>query len=135
MNALGIAAAFEIEDAAIAPTMLVIANQLPRGIRRQRGLASAGQAEEQRHAAIRADVGGTMHGHHVLGGEQGIEHGEDGFLHLAGIFGSSDENGALLEVESNAGLGTGAVFLGIGVKGGSKKNGELRYVIFGLERI
>jgi hypothetical protein len=43
---LGVAAAFKIEEAVFRPAMLVIADQRTAGVGRQRGLAGAGQAEE-----------------------------------------------------------------------------------------
>src|SRR2546425_355725 len=41
LDALGVAAAFEIEDAVLAPAVLVVADQRALGIGRQRGLAGA----------------------------------------------------------------------------------------------
>src|SRR4051794_3674672 len=43
LDGLGVAAAFEIEDAFGAPAGLVVADQDAVGVRRQRGLAGAGQ--------------------------------------------------------------------------------------------
>ncbi len=65
---LGIAAALEVEDPGGAPAMLIVANQLAVGVGRQRGLARAGQAEEQGDVAVLADIGAAMHGHHALAG-------------------------------------------------------------------
>ncbi len=46
INAFGVAATFEIEDAAIAPAMLVIPDQPACRICRQRGLTRARQPEK-----------------------------------------------------------------------------------------
>ena len=51
-NDLGVAAVLEIEDAVFAPAVLVVADQVARGVGRKRRLAGAGKAEEQRHVAI-----------------------------------------------------------------------------------
>ena len=48
LDGLGVAAALEIEDAVRAPAVLIVADQRAVRIGRQRGLAGAGQAEEQR---------------------------------------------------------------------------------------
>ena len=48
---LGIAAALEIEDAVGRPAMFVIADEGPAGIGRQRRLAGARKAEEERRIA------------------------------------------------------------------------------------
>ena len=66
MNALGIAAAFDIEHASISPAMLIIADQPTQGIGRKRCLAGAGQTKKQRDisrlpAAGNAFVRGAMH--------------------------------------------------------------------------
>ena len=51
---LGVAAVLEIENAVIAPAVLVVADQLARRVGGERSLAGAGEAEEQRHVARRA---------------------------------------------------------------------------------
>ena len=48
---LGVAATLEVEDAGIAPAVLVIADQAALGIGRQGGLAGARQPEEDRRVA------------------------------------------------------------------------------------
>ena len=47
MNAFCVAAAFEVEDAVGTPAVLVIADQPPLRIGRERSLASAGEAKKQ----------------------------------------------------------------------------------------
>ena len=49
---LGVAAALEVEDALVAPAVLVVADQDALRIRAERGLAGAGEAEEDRHVAV-----------------------------------------------------------------------------------
>ena len=58
-DGLGVAAALEVEDAVVAPAVLVVADEDPLGIGRERRLARARQAEEDRHVAVRADVDAT----------------------------------------------------------------------------
>src|SRR5207244_12356313 len=60
-NGLGIAATLEVEDALVRPTMLVVADEPPLGIGRQRRLAGARQAEEERGIVARPDVGRAVH--------------------------------------------------------------------------
>src|SRR6202011_2610624 len=67
LHRLRVAAAFEIEYTLWGPTVLVVADQRARGVDRDRGLAGARQAEEQRNVAFRPDVGRAMHWHHPLG--------------------------------------------------------------------
>src|SRR5436309_468215 len=55
-DALGITSAFEVKDAIFRPAMLVIADEAARRIGRKRGLARAGEPEEQRRDAVGADV-------------------------------------------------------------------------------
>ena len=49
---LRVAAALEVEDAVVAPAVLVVADQRPLRIGRERGLAGAGEAEEDRHVVV-----------------------------------------------------------------------------------
>src|SRR5262249_52126412 len=51
-NRLGVAAALEVEDALVTPSVLVIADQPPGRVRGERCLAGAGESEEQSHVAI-----------------------------------------------------------------------------------
>ena len=52
LDALGVAAAFEIEDAVLAPAVLVVADQRAVRVGGERGLAGAGEAEEDRAVAV-----------------------------------------------------------------------------------
>src|SRR4051794_19273971 len=65
LDGLGVAAALEVEDAVRRPAGLVVADQRAVRIGRQRGLAGAGEAEEQRAVAVLADVRRAMHRHHA----------------------------------------------------------------------
>src|SRR3546814_10784081 len=88
---LRIAAALEIEDRGVRPAMLVVADQRTRGIGRQRRLAGAREAEEDRGVAVRPDIRRTVHRHHALYGEPIVEDAEYRLLHLAGIGGAADQ--------------------------------------------
>src|SRR5690348_3070162 len=46
VNGLGVAAAFDVEDALVAPAMLIVANEIALGVSRQRGLTRTRQAEQ-----------------------------------------------------------------------------------------
>ena len=126
---LGIATAFEVEDAAIGPAMLVIANQLPLRVGGQGGLAGAGEAEEQRHMAIASEIGAAMHRQHALLRQQPIHDGKDRFLDLAGIAGAADHDRAGGERECDAGTGAAAIGGGIGLVFRRVQNGEIRLEI------
>ena len=89
---LRVAAALEIEDAAIAPAVLVVADQPAIRIARQRRLAGAGQAEEERGVAGLADVGRAVHREHALQRQQVVEDREDRLLVLAGVAGAGDDD-------------------------------------------
>ena len=98
---LGVAAAFEVEDAVRAPAMLVVADQRARRIGRQRRLAGARQAEEDRRVAVRPDIGRAMHRHDALCRQQVVERGEHRLLHLAGIGGAADQHDHAREVDGD----------------------------------
>ena len=117
LDDLGVAAALEIEEAVLRPAMLVIADQRARRIGGERGLAGAREAEEHGAVALGADIGGAMHGHHALLGQQVVEHGEDRLLHLARILRAADEDEAVGEVERDHRLAARAVAGGVGLEG------------------
>ena len=61
--AFGVAATFDVEDAHVGPTVLVVADQQPRGVGRKRGLARARKAKE--HGGLVRDgihAGRAVHG-------------------------------------------------------------------------
>ena len=125
---LGIAAALEIEDRLVRPAMLVIADQGAAGIRRQRRLAGAAQAEEDGRVAVRADIGRTMHRHDALGRQQIVEDAEHRLLHFAGIAGAADQDQLLGEVDRDHRLAAAAMAGRIGDEGRQVDDG-----IFGRE--
>ncbi len=125
---LGVAAALEVEDAAVTPAMLVVADEPARRVRRECGLPGAGQPEEHRTVPLGADIGGAVHGEDILHREEIVEHGEDGLLQLSRISSSSDENHPPAEVEDDEGSRPGAMPGRVGLKLGGVEDG-----VFGLE--
>ena len=122
---LGVAAALEIEHAVRAPAVLVVADEDAVRIGRQRGLAGAGEAEEQRDVAVVADVCRAMHRHHALRRQIEVQRGEDRLLHLAGIGRVADQDDLLGEVDRDDGVGAHAVTLWIGLERGQVDDGEI----------
>jgi len=108
---LGVAATLEIEDAVRAPAMLVVADQRAAAVGRQGRLAGAGEAEEDRRIAARADIGRAMHRQHVARRQQEVEQAEDRFLDLAGIGGAADQCDLLGEIDEDEGFGIDPVAL------------------------
>ncbi len=61
LDALCIATAFEVEDPALAPAMLVVTDQAACRVGGKGGFSGSGKAEEKGAGSIRPYVGGTMH--------------------------------------------------------------------------
>ena len=57
MDALGIASALEIEDTAVTPAVLVIADEAAARVGGESGFAGAGETEEERNVTVHAEVG------------------------------------------------------------------------------
>src|SRR5262249_41729229 len=84
----GVAPAFDVEDALVAPTVFVVTDEAALGIGRQGGLAGARQAEKNRGRAARHVLGGrAVHGHDFPLGHEVVHEGEHALFHLAGIAG------------------------------------------------
>ncbi|CAI8754899.1 NAD-specific glutamate dehydrogenase [Pseudomonas sp. IT-P171] len=111
VDALGVAAAFDVEDNAFAPAVFVVTDQVAAFVGGQGGFTGAGQAEEQGHVAGFADVGGAVHRQYVGSRQQEVLHREHGFFHFAGVAHASDQHFLLGEVEDHATIGVGAVTL------------------------
>src|SRR5262249_33299720 len=93
-DGFGVAAAFEVEDAVVGPGVLVVADQPAFGIGGQRGLARAGEAEEERGLAGGAQVGRAVHREDALLRQEEIEDRKDRFLDLTGVASAADQNDA-----------------------------------------
>jgi len=65
-NALGVAAAFNVEDALVAPAVLVVTDQGTLRVGRESCLASAGETEENGNVSVLALVGRGVEGEDVV---------------------------------------------------------------------
>ena len=126
VDGLGVAAALEVEGAVVGPAVLVVADQHPLRVGRERGLAGARQAEEQRHVVgvAAAVVGRAVHRHHALLGKQVVEDAEDALLVLAGVGGAADQDQPLLEGDGDHRLGAAAVPGRVGLEARAVEDGE-----------
>ena len=111
--------------------MLVVADETPFRICRERGLAGAAQPEEYGRVAIPPHIRRTMHGHDGLLREQVIQKGEHRLLDFAGVTRAPDENQALREIEEDKGFRVGPVLLGVGREIGERNDSEVRRVLAG----
>ena len=99
LDALGVAAALDVEDAVVGPAVLVVADEIPVGVGGERGLAGAGEAEEDRdvRGILAIDVGRTMHREDAHVRQVVVHRVEDRLLHLARVAGADDDDLPLLE--------------------------------------
>ena len=104
--------------------MLVVADQRALRIGRQRGLAGAGEAEEDRGVAVGADIGRAVHRHHALFGQIVVQRGEHALLHLAGIIRPADQDDLAGEIDRDHVLRTHAVAFRIGPEARQVDDGE-----------
>ena len=89
VDAFGVAAAFDVEDAIVGPAVLVITDEFALGVGGEGGLAGAGKTEENCHVALFTFVGGGMEGQDVvLDGHLVKENCENAFLHFSSVFGT-----------------------------------------------
>ena len=100
-NHLGITAPLEVKNTVFTPAMLVVTNQGPRCVRRKRCLACARQPEENRSAAIIANIGRGVHRQHALARQQIVHDAEDGLLGLTGITGATDDDELPGKIDNN----------------------------------
>ena len=135
LDAFGVAAALEVEHAVRAPAVLVVADQRAVRIGRERGLAGAGEPEEQRHVAVVADIGRAVHRHHALRRQVEVERGEDRLLDLARIGRVADQDDLAREVDRDDGVGAHAMALGIGLERRQVDDGEFGDEIFEFDGI
>ena len=104
--------------------MLVVTDEDAVRIGRQRGLAGAGETEEQRDVAVVADICRAVHRHHALRRQIEVQRGEDRFLHFAGIGRVADQDDLLREVDRDDRVRAHAMALGIGLERGQVDDRE-----------
>ena len=88
---LRVAAALEVEHPRRPPAVLVVADQRPRRVGRQRRLAGARQPEEDRHLPVGADVRRAVHREDTLQRQPVVHHREDRLLDLPRIERAADQ--------------------------------------------
>ena len=109
---LGVAAAFEVEDALVVPAVLVVADQQAFRVGGEGGLAGAGETEEDGGVlALHIRVRGAVHRGDALQGQIVVHHGEHALLHLAAVPGVEDDLLTAGNVEGHAGGGVEAELL------------------------
>jgi hypothetical protein len=80
-NALGVAAALNVEDTSVTPAVLVVTDQGTLGVGREGCLASAGETEEDGHVSVLTLVGGRVKGKDiVLDGHLVVENSENSLV-------------------------------------------------------
>ena len=105
INDFCVAAAFEIEDTVVVPTVLVIADEQTLRVGAEGGLAGTAKAEEDSCVfALHIGVGRAVHRRDTLQRQVVVHHTEHTLLHLATV--PSVENDLLTatDVESDTGL-------------------------------
>ena len=109
VDGLGVAAAFDVEDAVVAPAMLVVADEVALRVGGERRLAGAAQAEQQRRAAgLLVRRRRAVHRQDAALRREVVGDGEHALLHLAGVLGAEDDQFAVFEAEVDARLGAHA---------------------------
>jgi hypothetical protein len=123
---LGVAAALEVEHALVRPAVLVVADQRPLRVGRQRRLARPREPEEQRDPAVRVVVRRAVHREDAAQREHEVERPEDRLLDLAGVLGVGDQHEALAVVDRDRGAAARSVPSGVGLERRQGQHGPSR---------
>ena len=109
---LGIAAAFEVEDAIVVPSVLVVADEQALRVSGEGGLTRARESEEDGGVfALHVGVGRAVHRGDALERQEVVHHREHAFLHLAAVPRVDDDLLFRGDVEGHAGFRVQAEFL------------------------
>ena len=122
---LRVAAALEVEDAAVAPAVLVVADQRALGVGRERRLAGAREAEEDRDVAVVADVRRAVHREDALERQPVVHHREDRLLDLAGVERAADQQLGAAGMQHDERAGARAVLVRVGLEVGRVQHERL----------
>ena len=117
VDALGVAAAFEIEHAFVVPAVFVITDKLTFGVGRKGGLARSRKPEENGRVAVFAHVGRAVHGGHALERQKVVHHREEAFLHFPAVPRAADYGSLFVEVKGHVNLAVHAFGLIVWIGG------------------
>ena len=132
VDALGVAAALNVEDAVIGPAVLVVTDELALGVGGEGGLDGAGEAEEDSGlVGLGVHVGRAVHREDVLLGQDVVHGGEDALLDLACVLGAADDDEVRLIVDHDGSLGVDAVNSGVALEAGGAEDGVVRFAVGG----
>lgn len=104
VNALGIAAAFNVEDAVIPPAMFIITDKSTMGICGKGRLPRTGKPKEKGHITLAAFITGAVHGKNILLGQEEVHDGENGFFEFPSIKTTANEDNFLVKVQNDEGF-------------------------------
>jgi hypothetical protein len=115
--------------------MLVVAEQAPFRVARQRRLASSRQPEEQRRIAGRADVGGAVHREDALKRQQVVQDRKNRLLDLPRVACSADQHQLSGETDEDEHVRARSVTRRVGLEARGVYDRELRDMLGALLRI
>mmetsp|Transcript_96836 Transcript_96836/g.145033 ORF Transcript_96836/g.145033 Transcript_96836/m.145033 type:complete len:388 (+) Transcript_96836:649-1812(+) len=101
---LGIAPALQVEHTVLVPSVLVVPDQEPRCVSRQRRLAGPAQPEEDRSVPGRAHRRRAVHRHDALQREHVVHHRERSLLHLPRVLSPRHHSKPTVHVHRHARL-------------------------------
>ncbi len=123
---LGVAAALEVEDAMVAPAVLVVADQPAGRVGRQSRLARPGEPEVQGDVPHVAGRCRAVHRQHAALGEEVVHHREQRLLHLSAVHCAEDQDEATTEGDADKDRAVAQLFRRGGGEGAAVDDGEGR---------
>ncbi len=110
---------------AVAPAVLVVADQLPLRVGRERRLARARKTEEDRDVALVADIRRAVHREHSLERQPVVHQREDRLLDLTRVEGAADQHLESRRVQHDERAGARPVLDRVGLQAGGVQDDRL----------
>lgn len=102
VDALRIAAAFNVDNAFVGPIVFVVADELTARFGGESRFTGTGKTEEQAGVAVFAFVRGAVHGQEAFFRHQVVHDRENALLHFAGVFSAENDEFLTFEREVDA---------------------------------
>ena len=113
---LGVAATLEVEDVAIPPAVLVVADERSQRVGRERRLPVPERPKKMTESPAWPTLTAGVHRQHALVGHQVVHDREGRLLDLAGVLGADDDDLHPPHVNQDRGLGTGPLGRRVGLE-------------------
>lgn len=105
INCFGVASAFDVEDACVAPAVLIVSDEPSLRVCREGCLSSSTKTEEKGDISALAFIGGGVERENASLGVDVVADAEHALFHFSGVLAPKDNHFLVAEIDGDTSLG------------------------------